>query len=111
MKKLMIKDAGSDDIIAQAMLDKVVRHEGSYYLSPDDVNTQHLKISERTGVCQYKGLYHWIDLVKDNVRVEDVAWIYHDPNPDHIQIKGRYGFYKRNFRGTIVEIVDTAEHA
>jgi uncharacterized protein (DUF427 family) len=111
MTQLIIRDAGSDAIVAQSDMDTVVLHEGNYYVSPDDVNMENLEVTERTGICSYKGLYHWIDLVKDGTRVENVAWVYHDPSPEHIMIKGRYGFYKRNFRGTLVEIVDTVEQS
>ena len=109
MQKLIIRDAGSDAVLVEANMDNVVVHEGNYYVSADNANMEYLEITERTGISTNKGLYHWIDLVRDGVRVEDVAWVYNDPNDDHIAIKGRFGFYKRSFRGTMVEVVDVVK--
>lgn len=84
MKRLIIRDSGSDAILVDVPLDdNVVLHESSYYVSANQVKMDNLEVTSRTEVCQYKGLYHWVDLVKDNVRVENVAWIYQDPPQEY----------------------------
>lgn len=108
MQRLIIRDSGSDAVLVDINLDDtVVLHEGSYYVPTDQVNMDNLEVTVRSERCPYKGVYHWIDLVKDNVRVENVAWIYQDPPEDYAQLRDRIGFYKRNFRGTLVEIVES----
>ena len=108
ISKVIIRDANNSAIIAEATFaTDVIVDESSYYIDPSTVEMSRLERSDRAITCPYKGKGFWLDLVDDDVRVRDVAWVYTDTNPDYAQFKDRIGFYSRNFRGTLVEVVNS----
>jgi uncharacterized protein (DUF427 family) len=105
---LIVRDANNGSIIAEADIDQhVIIDEGSYYIDPTKVNPHRLEKTDRSVTCPYKGSGYWLDLVDDHARVRDAAWVYTDTNPDYERFRNRIGFYSRNFRGTIVEVITT----
>lgn len=106
MKHVVIRDAGSNQIIADAPVENVITIEGTYYLPAEKVNLANLEITQRTDSCQYKGISNQIDFVEDGVRVENIAWVYQNTKPDYDYIRDMIGFYKRSLRGTIVQVVE-----
>jgi uncharacterized protein (DUF427 family) len=100
-----ISERGSGTQLALAEVGKVLlKYEGNWYFDPSAVQTDVLRVTERTYTCPYKGTCNWIDYVgADGRTVRDVAWIYPSVKTGHESIKGRYGFYPGNGPATTEE--------
>ena len=68
--------------------------EGNHYFSASDVSEAHLRPSDHTSVCFWKGVAHYHDVVVDGEVNANAAWYYPDPKPAAAQIKGRIAFWK-----------------
>ncbi len=101
----IIKERTNGEIIAAAQDNHAVRvFEGNWYFKPEAVNMQHLKVTDRTYTCPYKGVCHWIDLeTPAGVKAQNVAWVYRDPKPTYEFIKDQIAFYTRPSTGTVSE--------
>jgi uncharacterized protein (DUF427 family) len=56
--------------------------EGNYYVSRDFLRTDRFKPTFVPGLCPYKFLYVWLDLVLDDgTREKNLGWLYWLPNP------------------------------
>ena len=106
MSRVIIRNAGNNQIIAEAPLDTIIELESTYYLPSENVKLDGMEITERTDVCPYKGISNQIDWVDDGVRVENIAWVYQNTKPEFDHIKDKIGFYARSLRGTIVQVID-----
>jgi uncharacterized protein (DUF427 family) len=74
--------------------------EGNWYFDPAVVDMSHLKVTQRTYTCPYKGTCYWIDLESPTGRAQNIAWVYNNPNPGYEHIKDRIAFYARDTAGT-----------
>ncbi|MBA3868586.1 MAG: DUF427 domain-containing protein [Anaerolineae bacterium] len=101
----IIKERTNGEIIADAQDHQNVRaFEGNWYFKPEVVNMQHLKVTDRTYTCPYKGVCYWIDLESaDGSKTQNVAWVYREPKPTYEFIKDQIAFYTRPTSGTISE--------
>ena len=94
---VIVREKASEAILAEAedMGRGVVNYEGNLYFDPEAVETEVLRVTERTYTCPAKGTCHWVDFQGPDGadRRQDVAWVYAEPKPGHEVIKGRYGFY------------------
>jgi uncharacterized protein (DUF427 family) len=82
--------------------------EGNLYFAPEAVSLEHLKVTERTYTCPYKGTCYWIDLVAPGAQARDVAWVYRTPKPGYEFIRDQIGFYGRDTAAVLVESSATA---
>jgi uncharacterized protein (DUF427 family) len=56
--------------------------EGNYYVSRRSLRTDRFKPNFLPGLCPYKFLYVWMDLVLDDgSREKNLGWMYWLPNP------------------------------
>lgn len=56
--------------------------EGNYYVRGKYLARERFRASPVPGLCPYKGIYHWMDLILPNGKKEGpVAWRYVLPNP------------------------------
>jgi uncharacterized protein (DUF427 family) len=106
---LIVRERSTGQIIAQGDENKNVREfEGNWYFAPDVVDMTHLKVTERTYTCPYKGVCYWIDVeTADGHVARNVGWVYQQPKPGYEFIKDQIGFYARNTAGTTVERTET----
>ena len=109
----IVKERLTNDIIAQAEDHSTVRvFEGNWYFAPEAVNMDHLKITDRTYTCPYKGVCFWIDLqTPDGLVAQNIGWVYNDPKPTYEFIKDQIAFYARPTSGTVSEKIDQAAAA
>lgn len=93
---LTLKERKTEALIASGEPDETVQEfEGNWYFSPDVVDMNHLKVTERTYQCSYKGTCYWIDLEAPGVKAANVGWVYRDPMHGYEFIKDQIGFYAR----------------
>jgi uncharacterized protein (DUF427 family) len=92
---IAIRERDSGTLLAQAEVGpSLARYEGNWYFDPTTVQSDVLKVTDRTYTCPYKGTCNWVDYVAPDGRtVRDVAWVYPEVKPGHELIQGRYGFY------------------
>jgi uncharacterized protein (DUF427 family) len=74
--------------------DKTVVVEGNHYFPPESVRTQHIKPSETTSRCPWKGLANYYSLLVDGKTNEDAALYYAEPYEAASAIKGYVAFWK-----------------
>lgn len=99
--KLIINEKMTGTQIAAGEEDQTARvFEGNWYFDPNAVDASHLKVTERTYTCPYKGTCFWIDLESPEGRAQNVAWVYNNPKPGYEHIKDQIGFYARDTAGT-----------
>jgi uncharacterized protein (DUF427 family) len=97
-----IKKRNDGELIASGEPEKeVLAFEGNWYFDPQVVNMQHLKVTDRTYTCPYKGTCYWIDLEAPNTKARNIAWVYNNPKPGYEFIKDQIGFYVRTTEGTV----------
>lgn len=103
--QIIVRDAQSGDVLAQAILEQdVIELEGCYYFKREHVSMDRVKISARTYTCPYKGVCFWIDLKTDDTNtIENIGFSYTDTKADYNYINSRIGFYGRSMRGLTVE--------
>ncbi|WP_436492832.1 DUF427 domain-containing protein [Actinokineospora sp. HUAS TT18] len=94
----MAKATWNGVLIAES--DDTVIVEGNHYFPIDSVRREHLRPSDSTTFCPWKGTANYYSLDVDGAENADAAWYYADPKPEAIQIKDRVAFW----RG--VEVVD-----
>ena len=68
-----------------------------YYLPPHDVETDALRATDATSICEWKGAATYWDLVSGDRVSERAAWTYPEPltdlGQDYERIAGWYAFY------------------
>ena len=65
----------------------------TFYISPDDVCVELLKLSAETSVCEWKGVARYWAL-RDSSRFSlPIGWNYPKPNPAFEAIRGFFSFY------------------
>lgn len=92
---MTIREKNSGATLARGELGTdVVSHEGNLYFTPEAVERDALRVTERTYTCPHKGTCNWVDFVgPDGATAKDVAWVYPSTKPGHEAIAGRFGFY------------------
>ena len=83
MKRVRITHRDSGMILAEGPLGwKITPFEGNYYIGGKYLKTDRLRSNFIPGLCPYKFLYVWLDLVlADGQRIKNLAWRYWLPNP------------------------------
>jgi uncharacterized protein (DUF427 family) len=93
---LTLKERKNDTILASGEEDQTVREfEGNWYFAPETVRLDHLKVTDRTYRCPYKGICYWIDLDAPDAKAKNIGWVYRDPIAGYEFIKDQIGFYAR----------------
>ncbi len=60
----------------------IMPFEGNYYISRKYLQTDRFKVNYVPGLCLYKFLYVWLDLLlPDGSRSKNLGWMYWLPNP------------------------------
>ncbi|GAB3344248.1 DUF427 domain-containing protein [Marilutibacter aestuarii] len=77
-----------------ARSDATVEVEGNAYFPPGSLHVEHLRPSDHTTVCPWKGTAHYYDVVVGDAVNANAAWYYPDPKPAAAQIKDRVAFWK-----------------
>jgi len=74
-------------------------HPPVYYVPPDDVQMEFLSDSERTTMCEWKGLARYFDIsTEDGITGEkksepNAAWYYPNPVPEFAGLRDYVAFY------------------
>jgi uncharacterized protein (DUF427 family) len=81
-KMVRIMHQPSNTLLAEGPLGwGITSFEGNYYISRKYMKTDRFKANFIPGVCFYKFLYVWMDLVFEDYKVRNIAWMYWLPNP------------------------------
>ena len=82
-KNVRIRHRDSGELLAEGPLGwGITPFEGSLYISKKYLKTDRFRINYIPGLCIYKFLYVWMDLVpKDGARIRSLGWKYWLPNP------------------------------
>ena len=87
-----MKAIGSGQVIAES--DDTVIVEGNHYFPADSVNTEHVRASDTSTRCVWKGTASYCDVVVGDDVNADAAWYYPDPLRAAQNIRGRIAFWK-----------------
>lgn len=102
----------NDNVIGESgSVIKVVEdnHPDRIYFPRSDVNMQHLKRSETTTECPFKGTATYFSIETDDYVLEDAVWSYENPYDEHRDIKDHLAFYTDRFPN--LEVVPTEKSA
>jgi len=66
------------------------------YVEPGKVRMDLLEPSTTTTYCPYKGTATYLNARVDGVVFPDVAWVYADPMPESVRLRGLLSFEPRN---------------
>ena len=78
-------------VLAESEVHEVV--EGNIYFPPNAVDPDHLRPSDHTTVCPWKGTANYFDLMADGQEARNAAWMYRHPKPEATHIKDYVAFY------------------
>ena len=67
----------------------------AYYIPKADVDFDLLAPSVARTFCEWKGAASFFDLVHPEIRLEQVAWTYTEPNPAFAAVGDHVAFYPR----------------
>lgn len=102
--KLIVNEKPSGEQIAEGEVGQTAQvFEGNWYFDPSAVDMNHLKVTERTYTCPYKGVCYWIDLDAPTGKAQNIGWVYNNPKPGYENIKDQIAFYARDTAGTTVQ--------
>jgi uncharacterized protein (DUF427 family) len=68
--------------------------EGNHYFPPEAVRHEHLRPSDHTSVCHWKGTASYYDVVVGGEVNRNAAWYYPEPFEAARNIKGRIAFWR-----------------
>ncbi|MEJ7818949.1 MAG: DUF427 domain-containing protein [Rubrobacteraceae bacterium] len=68
-------------------------HPPVYYVPPEDVRTEHLRLSDHTSFCEWKGYTRYYDLVTEERTEARAAWFYPEPVASFAELKDYVAFY------------------
>lgn len=74
-------------------------HPPVYYVPPEDIRMEHLRLAVGSSMCEWKGRAGYYDLVTDERREEKAAWFYADPVPSFADLKDHVAFYPSRMDG------------
>ena len=74
--------------------DETVVVEGNHYFPPDALDRAHLRESEHTTVCPWKGTAGYYDVVVDGETNANAAWVYRQPKEAAAEIRDHVAFWK-----------------
>jgi uncharacterized protein (DUF427 family) len=86
-----------DTVIASS--DHTVVVEGNHYFPRAAVDPAHIRPSEHSSVCPWKGTAGYFDVVVGDEVNPNAAWVYEQPKPAAAEIAGHIAFW----RGVVVE--------
>jgi uncharacterized protein (DUF427 family) len=89
----MPKAIWNSAVIADAPDSKVKIVEGNVYFPMESVDRLHLKESDKTTVCHWKGTANYYHVVVDGKMNEDAAWCYRSPAEAAKEIAGHVAFW------------------
>ena len=91
-----IKIVFNDVVIADTRNAKRVletSHPPSYYLPPEDINFDYLKVMPRQTFCEWKGIASYLTVAVGDRTAENAAWQYVNPTPNFAEIEDHCAFY------------------
>lgn len=65
----------------------------TFYIPPDDVNSELLEKASGTSFCEWKGQATYWDVIVDGEKAAKAAWSYHNPSDRFKEIDGYFSFY------------------
>jgi len=74
---------------------RVVETAGApvYYLPPADIDLAHLRPTDHSSVCEWKGVASYFDHDDEVHRIPAIAWAYRRPEPGYGAIRDHLAFY------------------
>jgi uncharacterized protein (DUF427 family) len=105
----VIQQKGNNAVIASGQEEdgSVFLLEGNWYFTPEAIDMTHLKVTERTYTCPYKGVCYWVDLDAPDIQARNIGWVYRQPMSGYEMIQDRIGFYARDTAGTVAKVAAT----
>ena len=68
-------------------------HPPVFYIPPDDIRMEHLRLAEGTSFCEWKGGARYYDLETEERRERRAAWFYPEPASAYAELKECVAFY------------------
>jgi uncharacterized protein (DUF427 family) len=81
-----------DTVVARS--DDTVVVENNHYFPADALVREHLRPSDHTSTCPWKGTAHYYDVVVGDAVNANAAWYYPEPKQAAEEIRGRVAFWK-----------------
>jgi uncharacterized protein (DUF427 family) len=78
-------------------------HPPVFYIPPEDIRMEHLKLAEGKSFCEWKGVARYYDLVTDERKAHRAAWCYPSPVPAYASLRDYVAFYPSLMDGCWVD--------
>ena len=78
-------------------------HPPVFYIPQADIMMDLLHKTNKTSICEFKGMALYFDLVTASERIESAAWGYENPRPGFEAIKGHLAFYPSRVEACYVD--------
>lgn len=90
--RIMPRAVWKGSVIAES--DDTVVVENNHYFPADSVKKEHLRASDTTSICPWKGTAKYYHIEVDGSVNSDAAWYYPEPKEAAAGIKDRIAFWK-----------------
>jgi len=74
-------------------------HPPVYYVPPEDIRMELLKLSDGSSYCEWKGRARYYDVVAEERKEERAAWFYPYPTPPFASLEDYVAFYPSKMDG------------
>jgi uncharacterized protein (DUF427 family) len=94
----------NDEVVAETHQPVLLSETGlpnRYYIRPEDVRPEVLKVSAKHTVCPYKGTASYWTLILGARRIQDAAWYYPQPLEAALKVRGYHCF---DAEGVVLEV-------
>ncbi|WP_088891290.1 DUF427 domain-containing protein [Leptolyngbya ohadii] len=78
-------------------------HPPVYYIPPEDIRTEYLKLERRSTFCEWKGAAGYYTIQVGDRTAENAAWFYSNPTPTFAGIQNYVAFYPSRMDACFVD--------
>lgn len=78
-------------------------HPPVYYIPPQDVRMEFLRVTARQTFCEFKGTARYFSVTVDGKQAENAAWCYPSPASGYAALKNYVAFYPQRMDGCFVD--------
>jgi uncharacterized protein (DUF427 family) len=78
-------------------------HPPVYYIPPEDIKMEYLRLTSRSSWCEWKGQAGYYTITVGDKQAAHAAWFYPQPTPGFESIRGYVAFYPHLMDACFVE--------
>ncbi len=74
-----------------------------YYIQPEGIKMEHLKKTQKSTICEWKGVASYYSVIVGDRQAQNAAWFYPNPASGYTSIKNYIAFYPQKMDACYVD--------